>query len=795
MADRFEYPMKKARSSVEALERQGPGSGARSLPPPAEAIEELHTALEELQVAEEEMQQQNEELLAAREALEQERQRYRDLFEFAPNGYLVTDPAGIIREANRVASMLLQVPARFLVGRPILSFVTPEGKAAFRTELNGLRAAERLGEWEAHLQPREGAPLDVALSVAVVRGAEGEPVSLRWMVRDITERKRVEGQIQRLNTELERRVNDRTAELQAANEMKDWLLAREQRAREEAEGARQWLAFLADASATLATSLDYQATLENVAQLAIPRLADHCLVDIQEEDAPGGEPARHGAAAHREPADGALFQQQREREPTGADWPPGVAEVLRTGQTLLVTENANDERAPASDAEGRPQASKELGLHAYLIVPLIARGRTLGALSFLSRSAERRYGPLERSMAEALACRGALAIDNARLYRELQTANRRKDDFLAMLAHELRNPLSPILNALHLLRLRGPDTQVLDRVRDVVERQVRHMAHLIEDLLNVTRIARGKISLRRERLDLAALVRETTEDHRAALETAGLTLVLDLPATPVSVVGDATRLAQVVGNLLQNAIKFTGAGGQITVRLAPIAEDHVIGLTIRDTGIGMEPELVRHVFDTFIQADVSLDRSQGGLGLGLALVRGLVELHGGEVRAYSEGLGRGAEFTVYLPLPEFPRPLLDLQPAVPALPHAVPSESPRVLVVEDNRDAAETLRDLLESWEYVTDVAHTGTAAVERARQFRPAIVLCDLGLPGMDGYAVAAALRKDPVTASVCLIAVTGYGDDEDRRRAQAAGFDLHLTKPVDPTRLQHLLAEIQRE
>lgn len=369
---------------------------------------------------------------------------------------------------------------------------------------------------------------------------------------------------------------------------------------------------------------------------------------------------------------------------------------------------------------------------------------------------------------------------------ELAEADRRKDQFLAMLAHELRNPLGAIVNALHILRMRHTDDPAQQRARNVLERQVQHQARIVDDLLDVSRITRGKIELRRERLDLARLIRETAEDHRNAMEAAGLTLTLALPKGPIWVMGDPDRLAQILSNLLNNANKFTDPGGRVAVQMSPDPDGPLMAITVLDTGIGISPEMLPHLFETFMQADRSLDRSQGGLGLGLALVKGLVELHGGTVRADSEGPGHGSEFTFRLPLvcePVGPREAP--APAISAEEHL------RILVVEDNRDAAETLRDILEMFGHEVEVAYSGPAGVEAARQFRPEVVLCDLGLPGMDGYAVATELRRDPSTASAGIIAISGYGQEEDRRRSQEAGFDLHLTKPVDPAELQRLLVD----
>jgi two-component system CheB/CheR fusion protein len=429
----------------------------------------------------------------------------------------------------------------------------------------------------------------------------------------------------------------------------------------------------------------------------------------------------------------------------------------------------------------------------------------------------------------------------------LREADRRKDQFLAMLAHELRNPLGPIRNAAQLLQRLGSEEPHVRRAREIIERQVSHQARLLDDLLDVSRITQGKTLLQFEPLDLAHLVRNTAEDHRSVLEAAGLTLSLVLPEEPVCVLGDATRLAQAVGNLLQNTAKFTDRGGRVTVRLdRPVAslparcpqppslpgngehghadpaaspfpggergrhrrEVGILGrswvtLTVSDTGMGIEPEMLPHVFEMFAQADRSLDRSRSGLGLGLALVKGLVELHGGEVRAESEGLGHGTEFSLLLPgLAPPPRAVesstLRVESSDPGVrddlstltPQPSTREGPlRVLIVEDNPDAAETLREVLELSGCTVAVALSGPEAVEAAPRFRPEVVLCDLGLPGLDGYQVAAALRQNPATANARLIAISGYGQAEDLQRSREAGFDRHLTKPVDLSELERLL------
>jgi CheY-like chemotaxis protein/nitrogen-specific signal transduction histidine kinase len=371
----------------------------------------------------------------------------------------------------------------------------------------------------------------------------------------------------------------------------------------------------------------------------------------------------------------------------------------------------------------------------------------------------------------------------------LAEADRRKDEFLANLAHELRNPLAPIRNGLEILRLADADPQVREAARTLLERQVRHLTHLVDDLLDVSRIGRGKVQLQRERLDLAQVARTTAEDRRPTLEQAGLRLELELPETPVWVSGDATRLAQVLGNLLDNAVKFTDRGGAVSVGLCREPGPARAVLSVRDTGIGIEPDVLARLFQGFARPGGDRERTRGGLGLGLALVRGLVELHGGTVKAASGGAGRGAEFLVRLPAEEEPAALA----GVPADAHPE-GERLRILVVEDHRDSAESLRMLLELLGHKVVLAFSGPDGVRAAGEWRPDVVLCDIGLPGLDGYGVARELRRGPATARVRLIAVTGYGSEEDRRRARLAGFDHHLTKPVAPDALLPLLRKSAR-
>ncbi|WP_437817762.1 hybrid sensor histidine kinase/response regulator [Sorangium sp. So ce1078] len=370
----------------------------------------------------------------------------------------------------------------------------------------------------------------------------------------------------------------------------------------------------------------------------------------------------------------------------------------------------------------------------------------------------------------------------------LKEADQRKDEFLAMLAHELRNPLGPLRNAVELLRRSGPQQPSTAWACGVLERQVSHMARLVDDLLDVSRVARGRIELRKQRCDLAQLLRQTAEDYRSTLEASGLGLSLEIPAGPLWVHGDPTRLSQVIGNVLHNANKFTDAGGRVTVSLSAASESSA-AIRIRDTGIGMDAAMLARAFEPFSQADRSLDRSRGGLGLGLSLVKGLVQLHGGAVSAESAGIGHGTEVILRLPLEREIAP--SAGSAAPGSDSA--ARSLRILIIEDNVDAAETLQALLAMEGHRVEVALSGPAGVAAARSFLPEVILCDIGLPGgMDGYGVARALKGGPGVSPSLMIALTGYGREEDRRRAQEAGFAMHLIKPIEPTSLQTLLASI---
>ena len=371
----------------------------------------------------------------------------------------------------------------------------------------------------------------------------------------------------------------------------------------------------------------------------------------------------------------------------------------------------------------------------------------------------------------------------------LSDLHRRKDEFLAMLSHELRNPLAPISNAVHLLRLQKVENSIQQQARGIIERQVGQLSHLVDDLLEISRITTGRVQLREERVAVTGIVECAVESVRPLIDQHKHELTVSLPPQPIWLYADAARLEQVVVNLLNNAAKYTDEGGHVWLTVQQ--EDDACVLRVRDTGIGIAPELLPRIFDLFTQAGRSLARSQGGLGIGLCLVHRLVEMHRGTVMAYS-ALGQGSEFVVRLPTAVSPAS----QPPSPPKETAEPTgASLRVLVVDDNVDAAQSLAMLLKISGHQVCMAHTGPTALEAALDYRPNVVLLDIGLPGMDGYEVAKRIRQQPVLQNVVLVAMTGYGQDTDRQRSQEVGFNAHLVKPFDFGKVQETLATVMEK
>jgi signal transduction histidine kinase len=447
----------------------------------------------------------------------------------------------------------------------------------------------------------------------------------------------------------------------------------------------------------------------------------------------------------------------------------------------------------------------EMGGVDFLLKPIESHILRSKADTFFELYRQRQEVAQQRDEMKAAKEEIARLLDESRRYADaLKEADERKDEFMAMLAHELRNPLAPIASAVQVLKLAEPSDPAAKvqlstiaaarEAREIIARQTAHMARLVDDLLDVARIARGKLPLRTERCDLASIVRDTTADYAAALKAAGLTLQLNLPDKPAFVSGDPIRLAQVVGNLLHNACKFTPSGGLVTVVVALDPEHDSAVVTVADTGAGLGPSETASIFEPFNQSKQSLDRSKGGLGLGLTLARTITELHRGTIDVTSAGIGKGSTFKIVIPL----IPSASAEQGEPSSDASSTSPAPRllkVLIVEDNQDAAKSLQMLLKFAGYDAHFALDGRSGLKAARDLKPDVIMSDLGLPGdTDGYALARTVRGDPELAPTYLIALSGYGHDEDRRRTKAAGFDHHLVKPVGLATVSELLLSATR-
>ena len=413
--------------------------------------------------------------------------------------------------------------------------------------------------------------------------------------------------------------------------------------------------------------------------------------------------------------------------------------------------------------------------------PVVGRAlETLGNVTLLERPV--RVGALASAVRSALRARERQYETRAYL-EEREQANDRKDMFLATLAHELRNPLAPIRNSLAILRMSAPQPNA-EALHEIMERQINHMVRLVDDLMEVSRITRGKIELRRSTVELASILAAAIETSRPLIDGGGHQLTVSLPSEPLVLDADPMRLAQVFANLINNAAKYTDPGGRIAITARREGESAVI--TVTDNGVGIPAHALNMVFEMFAQAEPANSRSQTGLGIGLTLVRNLVDMHGGNVTAASEGRGRGSQFTVRLPLTA--RPQVDKENAAIAAPSVRPL--PRVLVVDDNRDAADSLGALLQIMGAEVRVAHDGFAALEEFDTFHPGVVVLDLGMPELDGYEVARRIRKRPDSRETLLVALTGWGQEKERLSTKAAGFDHHLIKPVDLDSMKAVLA-----
>jgi signal transduction histidine kinase/DNA-binding response OmpR family regulator len=534
-------------------------------------------------------------------------------------------------------------------------------------------------------------------------------------------------------------------------------LARSEAAREAAEDAIHRSDFLSESSQRMSRSLNLNDTIAAILDLCVPVLGDRAILGIPDVDGGVRRLEMHPAPRAE---DAEVFSPQLR---AAAD------QVIREKQFRLW-------RGP--------------GDRAAAICPLMAGDEIRGALALLGRTDQ--FDGTRIALIREFASRASIAMENARLYSVVQEADRRKNEFLAMLAHELRNPLAPIRNAVHIMQGDNVTPPTMKWARDVIGRQADHMSRLIDDLLDVSRIVQGKVVVKPERLTLASLVERSVEASSPRIAAREQALRVELPEQAVMLNGDAVRLAQVLSNLINNASKFSGPNTKITLSAA--YSEGEVAISVKDEGAGIDPAFLPHIFDLFAQADQSLDRAQGGLGIGLTLVKHLVELHGGRVAAYSEGVGRGAEMVITLPARLAAEG--DVDAAIPRRnkPAGDGKEPARILVVDDLAASAETLMTLLEMEGFEVKIASEGLAALKIAEDFRPDVVLLDIGLPGMNGFEVAHRLRSQPESRDALLIALTGYGEAESRTRSAQAGFDFHMVKPADVNLLLSMLANPQQ-
>jgi PAS domain S-box-containing protein len=674
----------------------------------------------------------------AEEALRESRARLEGIVDSAMDAIITVDEEQRVVLFNAAAERMFRCAASAATGQPLDRFIPARLRAAHASHVRefgraGVTSRAMAGARAVAGLRSDGEEFPLEASISQVEAAGRKLYTV--IMRDITERQRDE------------------------------------------EGQK----FLSDATTALASSLDYETTLDSVARLAVPALSDYCLVDLLEDDGR----VRRLAAAHSDPAREAAWREMQRRFPVEPESDHTVVRVLRTGRPELFHEMGGETLARAIPQAAQREELARLGVVSAMTVPLAARGRIVGAFTFVSAESGRRFGARELRLAEELARRAALAVDNARLYRRAQEANRAKDEFLATLSHELRTPLTPIIGWTHLMRGGQLTPDDLAHGLGVIDKNSAALSRLINDLLDMSAILNGKMRIDRAPVALAAVLEQAAETVRAQAEQRGVRVELSASCGGARRVGgDRTRLAQVFWNLLSNAVKFSHEGGR--VRVACGWDEWGARVEVEDEGVGIAPEFLPRVFDRFQQADMSTTKAYGGLGIGLALVRSFVEAHGGTVAAESAGAGRGSRFVVRLPAWREPAAASSAAGASRARGEAGPGASRRVLLVEDAEDTLEVLRVFLEGEGFSVTACQTAERALDVATRGQFDIIVSDIGLPHIDGYELLRRLRRDaPHLRRVPALALTGYAARSDVESAREAGFDAHLAKPFEPSAL----------
>ena len=581
--------------------------------------------IKELQVRQLELEIQNRELRQIQQQLAHSRTRYADLYDFSPIGYASLDENARIEEINITGGKLLGENPHKLIGRSFTDFIVPEDVQNFTDHLCRCRRSRQKRSIELRLMTRDAGTINVQLFTMATQDVDRHTLQFRTAILDITGRKIAEADLRRSQVDLEAKVAERTQEV---------ITGRRQR-----EDAQR---FLNEASAVLSASLDSEITVWSLARAAIPHLADCCVVDILQDDGS----IRRVAVAHisvdKEPL---LWDLENFPDDVGQAF--GRAKVIRTGRPEVYENVRESLLAALARDSAHLETMRTLGFKSFMCVPLIIRGETMGSIGLMLERPDRRYNLFDLALAEDLADRAAIALDNATLFSKEQEANRLKDEFLAMVSHELRTPLTPILGAIYKLRSIRKDDEDLHTALDLIERNAKAQARIVEDLLDISRITTGKLDFKRRPTDLLPIVEGAIEVIRPAAEALGIHLRTSLEEPRQPIWCDRDRIQQVVWNLVSNAIKFTRRAGTIEIQLQNMPAS--VRIRIADTGVGIKPEFLPHVFERFRQAGNFSTRMHGGLGVGLSIVRYIVERHGGSVRADSSGEGKGTTFIVDLP--------------------------------------------------------------------------------------------------------------------------------------------------
>ena len=662
-------------------------------------------------------------------------QRLASIVESSEDAIIGNSIDGTITSWNAGAERMYGYTAAEAVGQDITLIVPDERRTELASLIQRVTAGETIPDFDTVRRRKDGSQVDVSLQVSPITNSEGEVIGTSKVDRDITLRKR------------------RDAALQ----------------------------FLADTSSTLAGLTDERSALQQAAGTMVPFVADWCVLLLVNDQ---GQ-IELQACAHADPGKQSSLEQMLQHYPFDWSSPAVSVEAIRKGTTQVISDVSSSLLARLAPNPQHLEILRQLNPKSIISVPLQIRGQTLGAISFVYGDANRRYTTQDIALAEDLARRVSTAIDNARLLSSLRTADEQKNEFLAMLAHELRNPLAAIQYAAEVAGMLPPQQD--GNLFEVIKRQVQQLTHMIDDLLDLSRISRNKIQLRKENIDAATLARRAADTLQPLIDERKHRLIINLADEPLPLHVDPTRIEQVVGNLLTNAAKYTPEGGEI--QLSTGFQNGGVVIRVRDTGIGIAPEILPHIFELFTQASATLDRSQGGLGIGLSVARKLVELHGGTISARSAGVGHGSEFSVRLPRGELPSE--DEQSSAPQT--RALSGKLRILIVEDNHDTAEAAALLLKAHGHEVSVAYDGLSGLEEASRHRPDAMVIDLGLPGLNGFELASRLRESGTDAT--LVAVSGYGQLQDKQRSRAAGFDAHLVKPVTAESLLSALGQSQEE